>query len=250
LLARRHSGDDADCDNREANMTPSYRSALIVGAGDGLSASLARQFAADGLAVTLAARNVAKLERLAAETGAATFACDASKPGDVAALFREADKRGAPDVVCYNASGRVRGPLIELDPEAVSSLLAVTAFGAFLVAQEAARRMLPNNHGAILFTGASAGVKGYARSAPFAMGKFALRGLAQSLARELHPQGIHIAHFVIDGGIRNPGRTEASDRPDSMLDPDAIARTYRDALRQDRSAWSWEVEVRPWVETF
>ncbi len=231
-------------------MTPTYRSALIVGAGDGLSASLARQFARDGLAVMLAARNVAKLEKLAAETGAATFACDASKLGDVAALFREADKRGAPDVVCYNASGRVRGPLIELDPQAVLQSLEVSAFGAFLVAQEAARRMLPNNHGAILFTGASAGVKGYPRSAPFAMGKFALRGLAQSMARELHPQGIHVAHFVIDGAIRNPGRAEPADRPDSMLDPDAIALAYRDVLRQDRSAWSWEVEVRPWVETF
>ena len=231
-------------------MTPSYRSALIVGAGDGLSASLARLFAQDGVKVALAARNVAKLAELAGETGAATYACDASKQSEVAALFNTLDKRGAPDVVCYNASGRVRGPLIELDPEAVAQSLAVTAFGAFLVAQEAARRMLPGNHGAILFTGASAGVKGFARSAPFAMGKFALRGLAQSLARELHPLGIHVAHFVIDGAIRNPGRAEPPDRPDSMLDPDAIARAYRDVLRQDRSAWSWEVEVRPWVENF
>jgi NAD(P)-dependent dehydrogenase (short-subunit alcohol dehydrogenase family) len=240
-------------DNRfivEANMTPGFRSALIVGAGDGISASLARLLARDGLAITLASRNVAKLAGLAAETGAATFACDASKPDEVAALFRDADKRGTPDVVCYNASGRVRGPLIELDPQAVLQSLEVSAFGAFLVAQEAARRMLPNNHGAILLTGASAGVKGYPRSASFAMGKFALRGLAQSMAREFHPQGVHVAHFVIDGAVRNPGRAEPADRPDSMLDPDAIARTYRDVLRQDRSAWSWEIEVRPWVETF
>jgi len=231
-------------------MTPSYRSALIVGAGDGLSASLARLFARDGMSVALAARNIGKLEKLAAETGASTLACDASKPAEVAALFNTLDKHGAPDVVCYNASGRVRGPLIELDPEAVAQSLGVTAFGAFLVAREAARRMLQKSHGAILFTGASAGVKGYPRSAPFAMGKFALRGLAQSMARELHPQGIHVAHFVIDGAIRNPGRAEPPERPDSMLDPDAIARAYRGVLRQDRSAWSWEVEVRPWVETF
>jgi NAD(P)-dependent dehydrogenase (short-subunit alcohol dehydrogenase family) len=132
----------------------------------------------------------------------------------------------------------------------VDNAIAVSAFGGFLVAQQAARRMLPKKAGAILFTGASASVKGYAQSAPFAMGKFALRGLAQSMARELAPQGIHVAHFVIDGGIRNPGRTEAPDRPDSMLDPDAIAETYLHVLRQPRSAWTWEVELRPWVEKF
>ena len=110
--------------------------------------------------------------------------------------------------------------------------------------------MLPNKHGAILFTGASASVKGYAQSAPFAMGKFALRGLAQSMARELSPQGIHVAHFVIDGGIRSAARTEHADRPDSMLDPDAIAESYWNVLQQQRSAWTWEMELRPWVEKF
>jgi NAD(P)-dependent dehydrogenase (short-subunit alcohol dehydrogenase family) len=128
--------------------------------------------------------------------------------------------------------------------------LAVSAYGGFLVAQAAARRMLPRGQGAILFTGASASVKGYAGSAPFAMGKFALRGLAQSAARELAPKGIHVAHFVIDGAIRNPGRAEPVEHPDSMLDPDAIARTYLHVLQQDRSAWTWEVELRPWVERF
>jgi NAD(P)-dependent dehydrogenase (short-subunit alcohol dehydrogenase family) len=126
----------------------------------------------------------------------------------------------------------------------------VTAFGGFLVAQEAARRMLPHRHGAILFTGASASLKGYAQSAPFAMGKFALRGLAQSMARELSPQGIHVAHVVIDGGIRSARRQEPADRPDSMLDPDAIAATYLHLLQQPRSAWTWEIEVRPWTESF
>ena len=143
-----------------------------------------------------------------------------------------------------------RGSLVDLVPAEVQNALTVSAFGGFLVAQQAARRMLPNRHGAILFTGASASVKGYAQSAPFAMGKFALRGLAQSMARELAPQGIHVAHFVIDGAIRNPGRAEPSDKPDSMLDPDAIAESYLQVLRQPRSAWAWEIELRPWVEKF
>ena len=135
-------------------------------------------------------------------------------------------------------------------PADVANSIAVSAFGGFLVAQQAVKRMLPNKHGAILFTGASASVKGYPQSAPFAMGKFALRGLAQSMARELAPQGIHVAHFVIDGGIRNPGRSEPPDKPDSMLDPDAIAASYWHVVQQPRSAWTWEVELRPWVERF
>jgi NAD(P)-dependent dehydrogenase (short-subunit alcohol dehydrogenase family) len=230
----------------------SYRSALIVGAGDGLSASLARLFAAEGIKVGLAARNAAKLRDLAGGIGAATAACDASEPAQVAALFATMEDAlgGGPDIVVYNASARARGPLVELDPAAVEQALRVSAYGGFLVAQQAARRMLPRGKGAILFTGASASVKGYKLSAPFAMGKFALRGLAQSIARELAPQGIHVAHFVIDGAIRNPGRTEPPGAPDSMLDPDAIARTYRHVLRQERSAWTWEVELRPWVENF
>ncbi len=229
-----------------------FRSALIVGAGDGLSASLARLFAAEGIRVGLAARNVDKLGDLAAGIGAATATCDASDADQVETLFATMDERlgGPPDIVVYNASARSRGHLIELDPPAVAKALQVSAFGGFLVAQQAARRMLPRGRGAILFTGASASVKGYKLSAPFAMGKFALRGLAQSIARELAPKGIHVAHFVIDGAIRNPGRSEPAEAPDSMLDPDAIARTYLHVLRQDRSAWTWEVELRPWVENF
>ena len=230
---------------------PTYRAALIVGAGSGLSTSLARLFAQEGMRVGLAARDAGKLAPLAAEIGADTFTCDAAQPDHVGRLFDAATGRGLdPDVVVYNASGRQRGPLIELDPAEVARDLAVSAFGGFLVAQQAARRMLPRRHGAILLTGASASVKGYAQSAPFAMGKFALRGLAQSMARELAPQGIHVAHFVIDGAIRNPPRQEPPEAPDSLLDPDAIARTYLDVLRQHRSAWSWEVELRPWVERF
>lgn len=234
-------------------MTPHYSRALIVGAGSGLSASLARLLAADGLNVGLAARDVDKLASLAAETGAAIHACDASDPGQVEALFARMEPAlgGPPDVVVYNASGRLCGPVVDLDPAAVAQSLMVSAYGGFLVAQAAARRMLPHRHGAILLTGASASAKGFAGSAPFAMGKFALRGLGQSLARELQPQGIHVAHVVIDGAIRNPARGgEPADAPDSHLDPDAIARTYRDLLRQDRSAWTTELELRPWVERF
>ena len=232
-------------------MSLPYKSALIVGAGSGLSASLARAFAKEGMAIALAARSVDDLQDLARETGAKIFACDASKRDQVQKLFADLDaSNGAPDVVVYNAGYRTRGPFVELDPAEVEKSLAVSAFGGFLVAQEAARRMLPRGEGAILFTGASASVKGYAQSAPFAMGKFALRGLAQSLARELSPQGIHVVHVVIDGGIRSARRAEPPDKPDSLLDPDAIAQTYLHLLRQPRSAWTSEIELRPWVEKF
>jgi NAD(P)-dependent dehydrogenase (short-subunit alcohol dehydrogenase family) len=231
-------------------MAETYQSALIVGAGSGLSASLARAFARQGMRVALAARAVDKLAGLAKDTGAKTYACDASQRADVDTLFAALDTAGALDVVVYNASYRTRGPLIDLDPAEVQKAIAVSAFGGFLVAQAAARRMLPKKRGAILFTGASASVKGYAQSAPFAMGKFALRGLAQSMARELSPQGIHVAHFVIDGGIRSARRPVPSDKPDSLLDPDAIAESYLHVLRQPRSAWTSEVELRPWVEKF
>jgi len=230
---------------------PSYETALIVGAGTGLSASLARLLARDGLRVALAARNSEKLTPLCAETGAKAFACEATDQGQVARMFAAVEAAtGTPDVVIYNASARARGPVAELVPAEVERAIMVSAYGGFLVAREAVQRMLPKKHGAVLFTGASASVKGYPLSAPFAMGKFALRGLAQSMARELAPQGIHVAHFVIDGAIRNPGRVEPPDHPDSMLDPDAIAASYLHVLQQPRSAWTWEVELRPWVERF
>jgi NAD(P)-dependent dehydrogenase (short-subunit alcohol dehydrogenase family) len=230
---------------------PKYTTALIVGAGAGLSASLARALTKDGIKVALAARTTADLNDLAVEASAETFACDASKRADVDKLFDNLDATvGAPDIVIYNASYRTRGPLVELDPAEVEKSIAITAFGAFLVAQQAVRRMLPNGRGVILFTGASAGVKGYPQSAPFAMGKFALRGLAQSMARELHPQGIHVAHVVVDGGIKSARRAEPPDKPDSLLDPDAIAASYLHIIRQPRSAWATEIELRPWVERF
>ena len=227
--------------------------ALIVGVGDGLSASLARLLNGVGYELVLAARNTDKIAGLAEETGARTLSCDASDQASVEQLFASLD--GTLRIVIYNPSARQRGPITELDPAAVKQAIEVTAFGAFLVGQAAARVMLAQEpqdgvRGTILFTGASAGVKGFPQSATFAMGKFAQRGLAQSMARELHPKGIHVAWINIDGGIRNPGRTEPPDRPDSMLDPDAIARSYLDLIRQDRSAWSNELSVRPWVENF
>jgi len=228
-----------------------YRSALIVGAGPGISASLARAFARLGVKLALAARNIEKLDTLVQATGARAFAADAADAESVAELFlRVRDHLGEPEIVVYNAGARAHGPLAELDPDAVQKALAITAYGGFLVAQQAAKSMLPQGRGAILLTGATASVKGFAHSAAFAMGKFALRGLAQSAARELGPKGIHVAHFIIDGMVRAAHRSDPRENPDSTLDPDAIAQSYVDVLRQPRSAWSFEVELRPWVERF
>lgn len=226
--------------------------ALIVGTGSGLSAALARLFHKEGMRLALAARRPDKLASLCTETSARAYSCDVSRRADVDALFETVHNDiGSPDLVVYNPSYRTRGPVIELDPEEVLKTLTVTCFGGFLVARQAARFMLKQGHGTILFTGASASIKGYARSAPFAMGKFGLRGLAQSLARELAPQNIHVAHFVIDGGIRQIGDTRGNERgPDGLLEPDAIAATYLHVHRQQRSAWTAEVELRPWVETY
>jgi NAD(P)-dependent dehydrogenase (short-subunit alcohol dehydrogenase family) len=226
------------------------KTALIVGAGAGLSASLARLFARSGMKVALAARGIDKLQDLASETAAHLFPCDVADSASIVRLFQRVDQElGAPDVVVYNPSARAKGPLIELNPADVERAITITAFGGFVVAQQAARRMLAKGEGAILFTGASASVKGYPQSAPFAMGKFALRGLAQSMARELAPKGIHVAHFVIDGAIR-PSSSAQAHEEDRMLDPDAIAATYLHVVQQPRSAWTWEVELRPWTENF
>jgi NAD(P)-dependent dehydrogenase (short-subunit alcohol dehydrogenase family) len=223
------------------------KGALIVGAGTGISGAFARLLTRNGYAVALASRSAAA--RAGDVPAALRVACDAADPPSVAALFERLDAELAPlDVVLYNPSPRARGALVDLAPADVKASLEVTAFGAFLVAQQAARRMLARGSGNLLFTGASASVKGYAGSAPFAMGKFAQRGLAQSLARELGPRNIHVAHFVIDGGVRSADRPEPT--PDSFLDPDAIAQTYWSVVCQPRSAWTWEIELRPWVEKF
>ena len=226
--------------------------ALIVGAGAGLSASLCRLFTGDGMDVALAARDPSKLKDLTNETGATAHACDVTDGGQVQTLFEAvANDSGIPDVVVYNPSARVRGAIETLDADAVREAILVSCFGGFLVGQAAARLMIERGSGTILFTGASASIKGYANSSCFAMGKFGLRGLAQAMARELQPKNIHVAHFVIDGGIAKPIDPRAEDRGiDGLLQPDEIAKTYLHAHRQHRSAWTFEFELRPWVENF
>jgi len=226
--------------------------ALIVGVGKGLSASLAKLFAREGMRVALAARDVEKIKPLAAETAAETFACDAGEPDQVARLFDNVTaKLGEPTLVVFNAGMRGRGGIADIDPEQLKQGWIAGAFGAFLVGQQAAKRMLLQGRGTILFTGDTASVKGFSGSAPFAMAKFSLRGLAQSMARELAPKGIHVAHVVIDGGIASSYAEDDADRAtDRWLDPDAIAESYLQLHRQHRSARTWELEVRPWLEKF
>lgn len=227
--------------------------ALIVGAGEGLSASLVRLCAKQGMQVAVAARNPNKLAALCAETGATAYACDVIDETSVDAVFDAVvAEMGVPNLVVYNPSARVRGPIDEIDRDAVKNAVLITCYGGFVVGQKAAQLMLERGNGSILFTGASASVKGYPNSSAFAIGKFGLRGLAQSMARELQPKGLHIGHFVIDGGIvKKSGDDRASGRgEDGMLDPDAIAESYLQVHGQHRSAWSWEIELRPWVEKF
>ena len=232
-----------------------YRTALIVGAGSGLSAALARTLAKEGIEVALAARQAEKLAPLARETGARSFSCDAADRAQVDRLFADVEATmGAPEIVIYNAGYRARGPFRDIDPADVEKALAINALGAFLVAQQAVRRMLPKGRGAILFTGASASKKGYAQSAPFAMGKFALRGLVQSMARELGPLGIHVAHPIVDGAIDTefirsnfPDRYAQKDKG-GILNPDHIAENYWMLHCQPRDAWTHELDLRPWTE--
>lgn len=226
--------------------------AVIIGAGGGLSAAVAREFSKDHELV-LAARGGAQMREVADELGARTVLLDGTDEHAIKALFDELPQ--PPRVVVYNPSARVKGPVAELSVDDVRKAVDVTAVGSFIAGKHAARRMLTAEpvdgvRGTILFTGASAGVKGFPLSAPFAMGKFAQRGLAQSMARELHPKGIHVAWVNIDGAIITPGNTEPADKPGSMLKPEAIAQTYRHLAQQERSAWSDEISVRPWVERF
>lgn len=228
--------------------------ALVIGAGSGLSASISRALSQRSYHPILVARDISKLDTLCAEVNGTALQCDASRPDAVAELFRTIDSMdGSLEVAVYNPSPWTRGSITELDPLEVHKVLEVTAFGAFLMAQQAATRMLNTGGGTMLFTGASSGVKGYANSAPYAMGKFALRGLCQSLARELHPQNIHIGHVVIDGRIGKAGQEENSTSSDptySPMDPDEIALSYIHLIEQHRSSWSWEIELRPWVRQF
>ena len=218
---------------------------LIVGTGPGLSASIARLCASKNMKVILTARNIDKLDELKKEINATTIACDSSNIESVQKLFKEVDKIGVPNLVIYNPSMRIKGAITELDPNKTQEAINVTCFGAFIVAQEASKRMLKRKSGSIFFTGASAAVKGFPNSSVFAMGKFGLRGLAQSLARELHPQNIHIGHFVIDGAINHEPYGEYQ-----TIHPDEIAKTYLQFHYQDKSAWAWEIELRTSVEKF
>lgn len=229
----------------------SYRTALIIGAGTGISASLVRQLSSEQVNVAVAARNIGKLDELVKQTGARAFECDATDPSAVAELFRSVDKTiGEPDLVIYNASRRAHGPVAKIDPTEFKKAWETTAFGAFLAAQQAALRMVPKKHGAIFFTGATASVKGFPLSSAFATGKFGLRGFAQSVARELAPQGIHVAHFIIDGGVEKDALNTDPASQDLLLSPDAIAQTYVDVMKQHRSAWTHEIDLRPWKEAF
>ncbi len=218
--------------------------ALVVGVGPGLGAALARRFAGEGLAVAIAARQGEKLAGLAKETGGRAYGCDATMESAVGDLFAAIERDlGRPELVVFNASGFSRKPVIELSPGEVEAAWRNSCLGGFLIGRAAARAMLPAGRGTILFTGATAALRGSAQFAAFAMGKFGLRALAQSMARELGPQGIHVAHIVIDGGI---GESAAADR----LAPSAIAEAYWQLHRQARSAWTQELDLRPWAEKF
>ena len=222
------------------------KAVLIVGAGSGLSASLARAFNSKGMKIVLAARNTDKLDSLKKEIDALVFKCDSTDNKSVQNLFLQTDSIiGTPEIVIYNTSLRIVKPFIEYDPDEMLQSIKVNSYGAFLVAHESVKRMLKIGKGNIFFTGSSASVKGFAKSASFAMGKFGLRGLAQSLARELHPQNIHIGHFVIDGGI---GKEPVGNY--QMIHPDEIAKQYLNFYLQDKKAWSWEIEIRTNTEKF
>ena len=230
---------------------------LGVGPSRGLGAAIARRFAAGGFRVFIAGRNAERLKEVAAEVGASgatPIVTDVTEPDQVRAFFDQVEAdAGVPDAVVYNAGNNKQVAFLDIEPDMFEEFWRGCCFGGFVGGQEAARRMLPRARGSILFTGASAGVKGFPQSAPFAMGKFGLRGLAQSMARELHPKNIHVVHVVVDGGIRSErrGRDGRDERgPDAWLDPDAIADTYYHLHGQHRSSWSWEIEVRPWVENF
>jgi NAD(P)-dependent dehydrogenase (short-subunit alcohol dehydrogenase family) len=228
--------------------------ALIVGSGPGLSAALGRLFSKEGMKVALAARDTKKLAALVQEIDGRAYACDAVVPSEVEDLFDAVSRDfGALDVVVYNASARARGALVDLNPVEVQKTILVSCYGGFLVGQAAAKRMLAAGRGTILFTGASASIKGFANSAAFAMGKMGLSGLVQSMARELQPKNIHVAQVVIDGGIADSSRGAerlTARGPDGFLDPDAVAQTYLHLHRQHRSSWASYIELRPWAEKF
>jgi NAD(P)-dependent dehydrogenase (short-subunit alcohol dehydrogenase family) len=227
--------------------------ALIVGVGPGLGAALARRFAQGGFAVAVAARDGSKLETLAREVGGRGYACDATDAASVQRLFDDVRRDlGAPSVAIYNAGAFAPGSVLDTNAAEFERCWRILCLGGFLVGQHAARAMVESGRGTILFTGATASLRGGANFANLAVGKFGLRALAQSMARELGPKGIHVGHVIIDGQIRSEryAHLEKERAPDGLLDPAAIAESYWHLHRQPRSAWTLELDLRPWVEKF
>ncbi len=229
--------------------------ALILGAGPGLGLALGRRCASAGMKVALAARDGARVAEMAEEFGSTArgYGCDATRERDVDSLYAQVTAElGAPDLVVYNAGAFVRRNVVDIEAEDFERCWRVGCLGGFLLGRAAARGMLPRAHGTIVFTGATASLRGGAGFANLAVGKFGLRALAQSMARELGPQGVHVAHVIVDGQIRSERRAPlAAERPpDGLLAPEAIADAVLDLHRQHRSAWTFELDVRPWVEKF
>jgi NAD(P)-dependent dehydrogenase (short-subunit alcohol dehydrogenase family) len=230
---------------------------LVAGAGAGLGKSVAERFAREGYAVALAARGIEKLDSLAREVGGIAFPADLSEEKQVIALFEAVESRlGAIEAVAFVAATRVQGPIADLTMEDFERVWRQSCLSGFLVAREAARRMLPRKRGSVIFTGASGSMRGRAGFAAFAAAKGGLRFMAQSMARELGPQGIHIATVLIDGAIdsehmwRDYRERMQELGPDGAIYPDAIAETYWQIHNQHRSAWTHEVDLRPWKEAF
>jgi NAD(P)-dependent dehydrogenase (short-subunit alcohol dehydrogenase family) len=238
------------------------RSVLVVGAGDATGGAIARRFAREGCIACVARRSADKLQplvdRIVADGGQARgFAADARDEDQVQQLFATIEREVAPlEVVVFNVGANVRFPVVETTARVYRKVWEMAAFGGFLVGREAARVMQPRGRGTILFTGATASLRGGKGFAAFAGAKHALRALAQSLARELGPAGVHVAHIVIDGAIdtafiaENFPERHALKAQDGILDPEAIAEAYWQLHRQPRSAWTHELDLRPWMETF
>jgi NAD(P)-dependent dehydrogenase (short-subunit alcohol dehydrogenase family) len=247
-------------------MNPFWRSpmskgcAVVVGAGTGTGAEVAKRFAAGGYSVAVARRNVDALIPLVEEIEAAggvaqAFAADASSESAVAELFENAESAlGPAEVAVYNAAGFAMGSILDTSVEIFEDMWRASALGGFVVGREAARRMVPRERGTILFTGATAAMKASANFAAFASGKHGLRAVAQSMAKELGPKGIHVAHAIIDGMIDVPRVQEtmpdfaSAKGEDGLIDPKAIAETYFWLHQQPRNAWTFELDVRPYAE--
>ena len=230
--------------------------AVVVGVGPGLGWALAKRFAEAGMQSIAAARHSGKLDALAASdprSGIRIHACDATRPGDVASLFDAVDQEfGPPSVVVFNAGTYEPGGILDIAPDALERCWRVGCLSGFHVAQAAARLMVSAGAGTIIFTGATASLRGSAGFANLAVPKFGLRALAQSMARELGPKGVHVAHVIIDGQIESERSAPlaAQRGPESLLPPAAIAESYYQLHRQPRGAWTHELDLRPWVEKF